>query len=101
MTLNREARPFDLLEFITGGSNEIKKSYSPLYVTSQVPVLLFTGKQDKIIPWQQSAALHKKMISEGFDSTLYVYPYMGHDITINYKKIMTVTEKWIRERSGQ
>ncbi|HPS59155.1 MAG TPA: alpha/beta hydrolase [Spirochaetota bacterium] len=94
-------RPFDLLEFMTGGSNEIKKVYSPLYVTGRVPVLLFTGKKDAIVPWQQSAALHNKMISEGFDSTLYIYPDMGHDITINYKKIMTVTEKWVRSRSGE
>ena len=92
--------PFDLLEFMTGGSSDAKRLYSPLYVTGRVPVLLFSGKLDTVVPWHQSGALHEKMISEGFDSTLYVYPDMSHDITINYKKIMTVAEKWIRAHTG-
>lgn len=92
--------PFDLVDFMTGGSSELKRRYSPLYMTSRVPVLLFTGQLDTVIPWQQSALLHRKMKSEGFDSTLHVYPDMGHDITVNYKEIMLLTEKWIKARSG-
>lgn len=94
-----ENRNFDLLDFITGGSVKAKMMYSPLYTTSRVPVILFHGKLDTIIPWQQSAYLHSRMISKGYDSTLYLYPDMTHDISIHYTEIMTIAEKWIRARS--
>jgi hypothetical protein len=32
------------------------------------------------------------MKERGFDSTLYVYPDMGHDITPHYGEIMKITE---------
>lgn len=99
--VNPENSNFDLLDFITGGSIKAKKMYSPLYTTSRVPVILFHGKLDTIIPWQQSAYLHSRMISKGYDSTLYLYPDMTHDISIHYTEIMTIAENWIRARSGE
>ncbi|NLV66649.1 MAG: prolyl oligopeptidase family serine peptidase, partial [Spirochaetes bacterium] len=88
----------DLIEFITGGSREMQERYSPVYVTADVPVLLFSGKMETIIPWMQSVKLHEKMTGRGFDSTLYIYPDMGHDLSIHYTEIMSITEKWIRDR---
>lgn len=93
-------KPFDLIGFLTGNRREVQERYSPVYVVSRVPVLLFSGKLETIIPWTQSANLHTTMINNGFDSTLYIYPDMGHDLTIHYTAIMAITEKWIRARSG-
>lgn len=90
------SKSFDLLDFITGGSIKDKKRYSPLYTASRVPVILFHGKLDTIIPWQQSADLHSRMISKGYESSLYLYPDMTHDISIHYTEIMTIAESWIR-----
>jgi acetyl esterase/lipase len=89
---------YDLIEFITGGSREMEERYSPFYVIADVPVLLFSGKMETVIPWTQSARLHEKMTGRGFDSTLYIYPDMGHDLSIHYTEIMSITEKWIRDR---
>jgi len=91
-------RPFDRIGFVAGPDRETRMAYSPQYFTCDIPVLLFCGKMDDIIPWRQSENLHKKMKERGFDSTLHVYPDMGHDITPYYGEIMSITEHWIRER---
>ncbi len=91
-------KPFDRIGFVAGPDRETRMAYSPQFFTRDIPVLLFCGKMDEIIPWTQSENLHKKMKEGGFDSTLHVYPDMGHDITPHYGEIMTITEKWIRER---
>jgi acetyl esterase/lipase len=91
-------KPFDRIGFITGPEKETRIAYSPLFITRDIPVLLFCGKMDDIIPWRQSKNLHKKMKERGFDSTLYVYPDMGHDITPHYGEIMKITGQWIRDR---
>lgn len=90
--------PFDRIGFVAGTDRQTRIEYSPQFFTRGIPVLLFCGKKDTIIPWRQSENLHKKMKERGFDSTLYVYPDMGHDITPYYGKIMKITEEWIRER---
>jgi acetyl esterase/lipase len=91
-------RPFDRIGFVAGRDMGMRIAYSPQSIIGDVPVILFCGKMDEIIPWRQSETLHKKMKERGFDSTLYVYPDMGHDITPHYGEIMKITEKWIRER---
>ncbi len=91
-------KPFDRIGFVAGEDRKTRIAYSPQFITRNIPVLLFCGKMDDIIPWQQSENLHKKMQERGFDSTLYVYPDMGHDITPYYGKIMKITEQWLRER---
>lgn len=91
-------KPFDRIGFIAGPDWKMRVAYSPQFITKDIPVLLFCGKMDDIIPWRQSENLHKKMKERGFDSTLYVYPDMGHDITPYYDKIMKITESWIRDR---
>lgn len=91
-------RLFDRIGFITGPDRNMRKYYSPQFYTTNIPVLLFHGKKDAIIPWRQSENLHKVMKERGFDSTLYIYPDMGHDISPYYGKIMKITEGWIKER---
>ena len=91
-------KPFDRIGFISGPDRNMRRLYSPQFFISNIPVLLFHGKKDTIIPWRQSENLHKKMIERGFDSTLYLYPDMGHDISPYYGKIMKITEDWIKER---
>lgn len=91
-------KPFDRIGFVAGPDRKTRIASSPQFITRDIPVLLFCGKMDKIIPWRQSENLHKKMKEHGFDSTLYVYPDMGHDITPYYGKIMEITEQWIRHR---
>jgi acetyl esterase/lipase len=91
-------KPFDRIGFLTGPDRSMRIAYSPQFITRDIPVILFCGKMDDIIPWRQSENLHKKMKERGFDSTLYVYPDMGHDITPYYEKIMKITEQWIRDR---
>lgn len=90
--------PFDLISFMTGPDPSLRREYSPVFIIKNVPVILFCGKQDKTIPWHQSAELHKKMKELGYDSTLCVYPDMGHDMTMHYKKIINKTEQWLRKR---
>lgn len=94
----REIKPFDRIGFVAGHEVKNRISYSPLFITKNIPVILFCGKMDDIIPWTQSENLHKKMKERGFDSTLYVYPDMGHDITPYYGEIMNISEKWIKDR---
>lgn len=89
---------FDRIGFVTGPDRNMRLAYSPQFITRDIPVLLFCGKMDDIIPWSQSKNLHKKMKERGFDSTLHVYPDMGHDITPYYGEIMKTTEQWIRDR---
>jgi acetyl esterase/lipase len=89
---------FDRIGFVTGTDRNMRLAYSPQFITRDIPVLLFCGKMDDIIPWSQSKNLHKKMKERGFDSTLHVYPDMGHDITPYYGEIMKTTEQWIRDR---
>jgi len=91
-------KPFDRIGFVTGPDRKMRIDYSPQYITRNIPVLLICGKMDEIIPWRQSENLHKKMKERGFDSTLYVYPDMGHDITPYYAEIIKITEQWIRDR---
>ncbi len=91
-------RPFDRIGLVTGPDRKMRIAYSPQFLTRNIPVLLFCGKMDNIIPWSQSDNLHKKMKERGFDSTLYVYPDMGHDITPYYGEIMKITGQWIRDR---
>lgn len=91
-------KPFDRIGFVAGREKSLRIAYSPQFIIGDVPVLLFCGKMDEIIPWRQSETLHNKMKERGFDSTLYVYPDMGHDITPHYGEIMKITEKWLRER---
>jgi len=91
-------KPFDRIGFVTGPDRKTRIAYSPQFITRNIPVLLFCGKMDEIIPWSQSENLHKKMKERGFDSTLYVYPDMGHDITPYYGEIMKITGEWIRDR---
>jgi acetyl esterase/lipase len=91
-------KPFDRIGFIAGPDIKMRIACSPQFITRDISVLLFCGKMDDLIPWTQSENLHKKMKERGFDSTLYVYPAMGHDITPYYGKIMKITEKWIRNR---
>ena len=91
-------KPFDRIGFLTGPDRDMRIANSPQFFTRDIPVLLFCGKMDAIIPWRQSEKLHKKMKERGFDSTLYVYPDMGHDITPYYGKIMEITGQWIRDR---
>jgi len=93
--------PFDLIAFVAGPGIENEKRYSPLFNIKAVPVLLFTGREDRIIPWTQSRVLHDEMVSQGLDSTLYVYPDMGHDLTPHYAEIMRITMKWIRAKAGE
>lgn len=90
--------PFDRIGFVAGPGRNSRIAFSPQFITRDIPVLLFCGKMDDIIPWQQSENLHKKMKERGFDSTLYVYQDMGHDITPYYGKIMKITEQWLRDR---
>ena len=91
-------KSFDRIAFVTGPDRNMRIADSPLFITRDIPVLLICGKMDEIIPWTQSENLHKKMKEQGFDSTLHVYPDMGHDITSYYGKIMKITEEWIRDR---
>ena len=91
-------KPFDRIGFVTGPDRNMRIAYSPQFITRDIPVLLVCGKMDDIIPWSQSGNLHKKMKEQGFDSTLHVYPKMGHDITPYYGEIMKITEQWIRDR---
>lgn len=93
-----EKKPFDHIGFIAGPDRKMQIAYSPQFIIRDIPMLLFCGKMDEIIPWTQSENLHKKMKESGFDSTLYVYPDMGHDITPHYGEIMKITEQWIRNR---
>lgn len=91
-------KPFDRIGFVAGPDRKSRMAYSPLFIMRDIPVLLFCGKMDDIIPWHQSKMLHEKMKQDGYDSTLYVYPDMGHDITPYYGKIMETTEQWFRDR---
>ena len=91
-------KPFDRIGFVAGMEREKRIAYSPQFILRDIPVILFCGKLDDIIPWTQSENLHKKMKERGFDSTLHVYPDMGHDITPYYGEIMKITEQWIRDR---
>jgi acetyl esterase/lipase len=91
-------KPFDRVGFVTGTDRKMRIKYSPLFITRDIPVLLICGKMDDIIPWTQSENLHKKMKERGFDSTLHVYPDMGHGITPYYGEIMQITEKWMHDR---
>ncbi len=91
-------KPFDRIGFVTGPDRNMRIAYSPQFITRDIPVLLFHGKIDDIIPWRQSENLHKKMKERGFDSTLYVYPDMGHDITPYYGEIMKITQQWMEDR---
>lgn len=91
-------KPFDRIGFITGPYRQTRIACSPQFITRDIPVLLFCGKMDDIIPWRQSENLHKEMKEHGFDSTLHVYPDMGHDITPHYGEIMEITGQWIRDR---
>jgi len=91
-------KPFDRIGFIAGPDRNMHIAYSPLFIIRDIPVLLVCGKMDDIIPWSQSANLHKKMKERGFDSTLLVYPDMGHDISPYYGEIMKITEQWMRDR---
>jgi len=93
-------KQFDRIGFLTGPDRNMRALYSPIFNTRDIPVLLFCGKLDDVIPWSQSENLYKKMKERGFDSTLYVYPDMGHDITPYYGVIMKINEKWIRDRTG-
>jgi len=92
-------KPFDRIGFVAGRDRSSRAAYSPQFIIGDVPALLFCGKMDEIIPWRQSETLHNKMKEQGLDSTLYVYPDMGHDISPHYSEIMKITERWIRERS--
>ncbi len=94
-----ENRSFDLIGFIAGPDRKKRIAYSPQFIIRDIPILLFCGKMDDIIPWTQSENLHKEMKERGFDSTLYVYPDMGHDITPYYSEIMKITEQWILDRN--
>lgn len=91
-------KPFDRISFVAGRDRNARKAFSPQFITQDMPVLLICGKKDLIIPWRQSDNLHRKMKERGFDSTLYVYPDMGHDITPHYGEIIKNTEQWIRDR---
>ncbi len=91
-------KPFDRIGFVAGQDQKMRIEYSPQFIIRDIPVLLFCGKMDTIIPWSQSENLYRVMKERGFDSTLYVYPDMGHDITPHYGKIMKITEQWIRDR---
>lgn len=91
-------KSFDRIGFVAGMEREKRIAYSPQFILRDIPVILFCGKMDDIIPWTQSENLHKKMKERGFDSTLHVYPDMGHDITPYYGEIMKITEQWIRDR---
>jgi len=91
-------KPFDRIGFVTGPDRNMRIKYSPQFISRNIPVLLICGKMDDIIPWSQSANLHKEMKERGFDSTLYIYPDMGHDITPYYGEIMKITEDWIEDR---
>ena len=91
-------KPFDRIGFVAGPDRETRAAFSPQLITRDIPVLLFCGKMDDIIPWRQSENMHLKMKERGFDSTLHIYPDMGHDITPYYGKIMEITEQWIRDR---
>lgn len=91
-------KPFDRIGFVAGPDRETRAAYSPQFITRDIPVLLFCGKMDDIIPWRQSENMHKKMKEQGFDSTLHIYPDMGHDITPYYGNIMDITVRWIRDR---
>lgn len=91
-------KPFDRIGFVAGYERWKRVKYSPQSIIGDVPVLLFCGKMDEIIPWRQSETLHLEMKKRGFDSTLYIYPDMGHDITPHYREIINITEKWMRER---
>jgi acetyl esterase/lipase len=91
-------KPFDRIGFVAGADRKTRIAYSPQFITRNTPVLLFCGKMDDIIPWKQSENLHKKMQERGFDSTLYVYQDMGHDITPHYGKIMKISEQWLKDR---
>ena len=95
---NPSKKPFDRIGFVAGRDRSSRVAYSPQIFIGNVPVLLFCGKMDEIIPWRQSETLHNKMKEQGFDSTLYVYPDMGHDISPHYGEIMKITERWLRER---
>lgn len=96
--LSAAKRSFDRIGFIAGPDRNARIGYSPRFITRDIPVLLFCGKKDIIIPWSQSENLHKKMKERGFDSTLYVYPDMGHDMTPYYGEIVKITEQWMRDR---
>ena len=91
-------RSFDRIRFLAGPDRKMRMVYSPVFFTRDIPVLLFCGKKDTIVPCSQSEKLHRKMKERGFDSSLYVYPDMGHDISPHYEKIMNITEQWLRER---
>jgi len=92
-------KPFDLIGFAAGEDRNMRMVYSPQFITRNIQILLFCGKMDEIIPWTQSENLHKKMKDDGFDSTMHVYPDMGHDITPYYGEIMKITEQWIKDRT--
>lgn len=92
------AKPFDRIAFVAGPDLKTRMAYSPRFISRDIPVLLFCGKMDDIIPWRQSENLHKKMQERGFDSTLYIFPHMGHNIAPHYGEIMKITERWMRDR---
>ncbi len=91
-------KPFDRIGFVTGPDRKMRIASSPQFILRDIPVLLICGKIDEIIPWTQSENLHKKMKERGFDSTLYVYPDMKHDISPYYGEIIKITDQWIRDR---
>lgn len=93
-----ERRVFDRLRFVAGPTREMRQANSPLFNIRDVPTLLICGKRDEIIPWSQSEILHRIMKERGYDSTLYTYPDMGHDITDYYGEIMKITERWMLDR---
>jgi acetyl esterase/lipase len=48
------------------------------------PLLLLAGKEDRLVPWQQSAQLYRAARSACADATLVLMPHGGHGIWARY-----------------
>lgn len=61
-------------------AGELAKLASPLtHVTADdPPMLLVHGTEDRVVPWQQSDLLHKRLRQANVRSTLKLAPGAGH-----------------------
>jgi len=81
------------------GNKNLLASVSPIYYVkkSSPPVLIIHGDADKIVPYQQSVELHKKLEEEGVKNQLITITGGGHGLNGKNKEIGEGIEAFLKE----
>ena len=81
------------------GNKNLLASMSPIYYVKKTspPVLIIHGDADKIVPYQQSVELHKKLDEEGVRNQLITIQGGGHGLNGKNKEIDEEIEAFLKE----